>query len=77
MYSPDLEVKHIMFVSPFQWEEGMTKINLSTKTIYPLLAVPITQREYEFIKNNSAEALEELWVSKNTDVLNWQRSNAT
>lgn len=76
MYSPELEVKHVMFVAPFQWEEGMSNVALSTKTIYPLLAVPITQGEYEFMISNSAEALESLWASKSTDVLNWGRASA-
>ena len=76
MYNPDLEVKHIMFVPPFQWEEGMSKVALSNKIIFPLLAVPITQKEHEVIKSNGAGALETLWESKGTDVLNWGRASA-
>ena len=34
MYIPTLIVKHVVFVPPFQWDEGMTKVRLSGKTIY-------------------------------------------
>jgi len=30
MYAPDLRVKHILFVAPFQWDRGMTRWNSGT-----------------------------------------------
>ena len=73
MYSPDLKVKHIMFVPPFQWESRMAKVDLGPKTIHPILAVPITDGENQFVKENGSDALEDLWEQTNCDVLDWSR----
>jgi hypothetical protein len=73
MYAPDLAVKHVLFTPPFQWKDGMTKVQLSKKTIYPLLAVPITDAERAYAASKGAEALEERWERDHTDVLDWQR----
>lgn len=76
MYAPDLEVKHALFVPPIQWGEGMGEVVLGSKTIYPLLAVPITDNENEFLLKEGASALEELWTEKNVDVFDWRRHSA-
>ena len=73
MYLPDLEVKHVLFVPPFQWENGMTEVELSDRTVYPLLAVPITDWELELVKDCGADALESKWLERSTDVLDWER----
>jgi hypothetical protein len=73
MYAPDLKVKHVLFVPPFQWDEGMSRVALGDRTIYPLLAVPITDGELEFVKNCGADALTGLWERRHTDVLDWYR----
>jgi antitoxin YqcF len=74
MYIPDLNVKHVMFIAPFQWDDDMLEVHLSTKKIvYPLLAVPITERESKFVIENGSEALEKIWIEKDCDILNWKR----
>jgi len=73
MYAPELEVKHILFIPPFQWGEGMSRVTLGERTIYPLLAVPITDRELGFVKDYGAGALQSLWEQRHTDVLDWSR----
>ena len=73
MYAPDLDVKHVLFVPPFQWGEGMSRVTLGDRTIYPLLAVPITDGELQFVKDCGADALTSLWERRHTDVLDWSR----
>jgi len=73
MYDAELSVKHVMFAPPFQWDNGMTKVQLSTKTIYPLLAVPITDAERDYAFINGTDALENRWAHDHVDVLDWGR----
>ena len=73
MYAPELRVKHMLFTPAFQWQEGMTRVTLTDRTIYPLLAVPITDEELELVKSRGADVLEERWIRSSTDVLDWSR----
>ena len=77
MYAPELEAKHILFVPPFQWAEGMSRVTLGDHTIYPLLAVPITEGELQFVKDCGVDALTSLWERRHTDVLDWSREGVT
>ncbi|HZN67397.1 MAG TPA: suppressor of fused domain protein [Tepidisphaeraceae bacterium] len=74
MYAPDLRVKHILFVAPFQWDRGMTRVELGDRTIYPLLAVPITEGELGLVKAHGSLELERGWERSSTDVLDWSRN---
>ena len=73
MYEPGLGVKHVVFVPPFQWNETMTRVELEDRTIYPLLAVPITDGELRLAREQGADQLQESWVRLATDVLDWSR----
>ena len=77
MYAPDLAVRHVLFVPPFQWPDGMTRVVLRDRTIYPLLAVPITDGELELVRREGADALTDRWVRESTDVLDWSRAGVT
>jgi hypothetical protein len=73
MYEPSLRVKHVIFVPPVQWEEGMTRVALEDRTIYPLLAVPITDGELRLVQEQGADELQKRWERASTDVLDWSR----
>jgi hypothetical protein len=75
-YEPSLDIKHVMFIAPFQWKTAMTKVELEGKVIHPLLAVPITESERRFVNDQGDEPLMRLWKSANTDVLDWTRRSA-
>ncbi len=51
----------------------MTRVTLSDRTLYPLLAVPVTDGELDLIERDGAAALTELWERASTDVLDWTR----
>ncbi|MBW4422651.1 MAG: suppressor of fused domain protein [Myxacorys californica WJT36-NPBG1] len=73
MYEPGLRVKHVVFVPPFQWEQGMTHVTLADRTIYLLLAVPITDGELQLVQKQGVDELQDRWEQLSTDVLDWSR----
>jgi hypothetical protein len=76
LYFPQHALPHAMLVAPFQWKTGMTRVQLATKTIYPLVAAPISEAERQFATENSPRALEQAWESQRVDVLDWSRASA-
>jgi hypothetical protein len=75
MYAPNKKLPHVMFTAPFQWD-SMSKIGLSEKTIYPLIAIPISEAESKIAEANAGRDLEDLWMKHSTDVLDWGRESA-
>ena len=75
MYVPDTKLPHVMFTAPFQWGT-MSRVSLSAKTIYPLVAIPISEAEAKIARTNAGQDLEALWVQQSTDVLDWGRKSA-
>jgi len=75
MYIPESKLPHVMFVAPFQWSD-MSKVVLSNKTIFPLIAVPISEQESRMAASNNGLDLETLWQERSIDVLDWERSSA-
>ncbi|QTN28786.1 suppressor of fused domain protein [Rhodoferax sp. AJA081-3] len=75
MYVPGTELPHVMFTAPFQWNT-MSKLSLSAKTIYPLVAIPISEAEAKVAGANAGQDLEAIWVKQSTDVLDWGRKSA-
>jgi hypothetical protein len=76
MYFPEHPLAHVMFVAPFQWETGMTQVKLASKTIYPLVAVPISEAERAYAAEHSPRGLEQVWQSQRVNVFDWNRPSA-
>jgi hypothetical protein len=74
MYFPDTKLPHVMFTAPFQWD-AMSKVALSKKTIYPLVAIPISEAESQLASTNASQDLENIWARQSTDVLDWGRQS--
>lgn len=75
MYIPDTGLPHVMFTAPFQWE-GMSKVRLADRAIYPLVAVPVSEAESRVAASNAGRDLESLWTRQSVDVLDWGRQSA-
>lgn len=75
MFVPETELPHVMFTSPFRWDRK-TRVLLGEKTVYPLVAVPISEAESEIAAKNQGRDLEELWERQSVDVLDWGRRGA-
>jgi len=74
MYFPDTKLPHVVFTAPFQWP-GMGNIPLSEKTLYPLVAIPVSEAESRLASLNAGKDLERLWEERSVDVLDWGRSS--
>ena len=74
MYFPEVNLPHLYFTAPFQWNT-MSKVNLPEGTIYPLVAIPISEEEDKIASENNGQALEEMWAKEQVDVLNWNRDD--
>jgi hypothetical protein len=75
-YFPGHSLPHVMLVAPFQWETGMTKVELASKTIYPLVGVPVSDAERAFAVSRSPLELEHAWASQRVNVFDWDRASA-
>lgn len=73
-YYPDIEMKHILFTSPFLWDEFET-IDFPDIKIAWLLAVPISENEFLFAEKNGYEALEDLFEENEIDIFDIYRQS--
>ncbi|WP_399627949.1 suppressor of fused domain protein [Sporosarcina sp. SG10008] len=74
MYYPNSEMKHMLFVSPFLWEELKT-IDFPNKKVAWLLAVPISENEYLFAQEKGTDSLEELFGKGKIDIFDLERES--
>ncbi|MDR4892724.1 MULTISPECIES: suppressor of fused domain protein [unclassified Chryseobacterium] len=76
MYFETSEMKHIMFTSPFLWEEKLQPLKLETKTVHWLLCIPISDKELEYKMENGTSALEDIFQEKDIDIFDINRKSA-
>lgn len=76
MYYETFEMKHIMFISPFLWEDKLEPLKLRDKTVHWLLGVPISDKELEYKMENGASALEDIFQEKDIDIFDITRISA-
>jgi hypothetical protein len=75
-YYPDTTVPHLYFTAPFLWEETLRTLDCGTKQVSWLLAVPISEAEYEYFKRLGDEALEDLFEKQQIDVFDLTRPSS-
>lgn len=75
MYNSSNTMQHVAFIEPFLWSDRLEEIKLATKTVNWLLAVPISDKEYQFAKSESFDALEDLFERKQIDIFDINRSS--
>lgn len=73
-YYSDLEMKHIYFTVPYLWNE-LQEIELDGHIVNWLLAVPISDKELEYLDENGAEAFEELLEKHEIDIFDIYRKS--
>lgn len=74
MYDPQTSLPHLIFVPIFQWGD-MSEVIVGGKVIYPLLAVPISERESQLVAKGGYQTLEDRWNALETDVFDWSRES--
>ncbi|MFD0360157.1 suppressor of fused domain protein [Nocardia sp. GCM10030253] len=70
----DTTVPHLMFVDPFLWDDSdFAARPMTGKTVAWVQGVPISDAEMEYVRSHSSDALEDLFVSAQPDVLDLRR----
>jgi len=75
-YALNLDLIHLYFTSPFLWQEELKTLQLETKMVSWLLAIPITDAEYKYIKDYGNEKFEDLLEKSEIDVFDMNRHSA-
>jgi hypothetical protein len=73
IYHPDIALKHLLFVEPFMWQEKLDAMKLSSKKVYFLLLVPISDAECSYREKHGFDALEKLFMKHEIDITNLYR----
>lgn len=69
------ELKHILFTSPFLWEDKLSNLSFDNKEIHPLLLIPISDKELEYKLSNGYSALERLFEENEIDIFDLDRKS--
>jgi hypothetical protein len=72
-YLRNTPMRNILFVPPFLWE-GLDTLELPTKTVAWLLAVPISDSELKFAIKEGPAKLEDIFAEKQIDIFDIRRS---
>lgn len=75
MYDDSLSVKHLLFTPPFLWEDNLETVELETKKVTWLMAVPISEEERTYCVEHGSEALEELLEKNEIDICDLRRKS--
>jgi hypothetical protein len=68
-------LRHVLFVPPFPFENRLQTIAAPDVNVAFLLAVPISDAEYEFAQASGGDALEDLFAERGTDLFDLARSS--
>ncbi|KQL37637.1 hypothetical protein AN960_16200 [Bacillus sp. FJAT-25509] len=76
MYLPYSDMKHILFVNPYLWENILETLNFEKKKVTWLMIVPISEVEKNFAEEYGVEALETLFEEKQINIFNLERNSS-
>ena len=67
------KLPHLYLTAPFLWENELKMLDCGTKKVSWLLAMPISESEYSYLKEHGDQALECLLEKQHIDVSNLER----
>lgn len=73
-YYKDFNMKHILFVSPFLWE-NLSDIQSENNHITWLMPIPISDSEMNYLEKEGLDALEDMFEQNDIDVFDLERSS--
>jgi antitoxin YqcF len=73
-YLPDVRMKHMLFVPVFSFE-GLSNLELDGVVVTWLEAVPVSQAEMQYARQNGADALQTLLEERGADVADLDRES--
>lgn len=75
-YLPNDDMKHILFINPPPfWKERFGSIELEDFTLTWLCAQPISDAEFQYLKEHGLKALLDLFVEKNINIFDLNRKS--
>lgn len=69
------DMKHIMFMPPFLWEDKLSCVKIDNRNIYPLLLIPISDKELDYKNKYGTDALETLFENEAIDIFDIKRKS--
>jgi hypothetical protein len=73
MHDASRTMKHCLFVPPFLWDDRIQTLQLETKAVAWLLAVPISEQELRLAETEGVVRLEQLLEKAQIDMFDLQR----
>lgn len=73
-YIPNSEMQHVLLTDPFLWEEAKCIVDNDLVIVW-LMMVPISDKEYQYAKENGVEELEKIFEAENIDIYNFHRES--
>jgi hypothetical protein len=67
---------HLYLTAPFLWGDRLNSLDCGTKTVTWLLAMPISEAEYAFLRQHGDRALEHLLEEREVDTFDPRRPSA-
>lgn len=74
-YEPGTTTPNILFVPPFFWDDKPRTMFLPTRTVAWLLALPISDAEFEHVKTNGYQSLLDLMEAARPNVFDINRAS--
>jgi hypothetical protein len=75
-YFTNSPVPHLYLTAPYLWEGTLPTLNCRTKTVSWLMAVPISDQEFDYLESHDDLALESLLERNETDIFDLNRRSA-
>ncbi|CAM3824521.1 hypothetical protein BS11774_19140 [Bacillus subtilis] len=75
MYDQETDMRHVMFVSPFLWEEDLELLEFSNKSVTWLMAIPISEGDLQVTEKHGPDYLQDLLESKQIDIFDIKRES--
>jgi len=73
-YYNDIDMEHIFFTIPFEWDD-LQSFTIYDKVITWLMAIPISDNEYEYLLENGYDALNALFVKESIQYFDIHRKS--
>jgi hypothetical protein len=74
-YGASTDLPHLYLTSPYLWEEQLKTLDCGTKRVSWLLAIPISEAEYGYLKQHGDRELERRLEERKADVSDISRAS--
>lgn len=74
-YYTDLEMKHLLFMTPFLWGKGLASFDAGGRQVAFLQAVPISNAELALARRTSVDELTDLLVARGAEPTDLNRAS--